>query len=105
MRQMSLQTQAILASLLRDCTERHYGLEMAKAAGLPGGTIYPILARLEREGWVESELEEVEASVVGRRPRRYYRLTGEGARVAKAEINSTIERLQPNLLTDRVILT
>jgi PadR family transcriptional regulator len=92
---MSLQTQAILAALLEDVTEPHYGLEIAKAAGLPSGTIYPVLARLEREGWVESERENVDASVAGRPPRRYYRLTGDGERVAKAEIASTISRLQP----------
>jgi PadR family transcriptional regulator, regulatory protein PadR len=98
MGKMSLQTQAILAALLQDFTQPHYGLEIAKAAELPSGTIYPVLARLEREGWVESELENVDASAVGRRPRRYYRLTGEGARVAKAEIASTLRRLQPGLL-------
>jgi DNA-binding PadR family transcriptional regulator len=85
MPQMSVQTQAILAALLEDVTQRHYGLEMAKAAGLASGTIYPLLARLEREGWVESAQEDIDASAAGRRPRRYYRLTGEGARLAEAE--------------------
>jgi PadR family transcriptional regulator PadR len=92
---MSLQTQAILAALLQDVTHQHYGLELAKAAGLPSGTIYPMLARLEREGWVESERENIDASVAGRRPRRYYRLTGAGMRVAQSEISQTVERLRP----------
>lgn len=94
---MTVQTQAILAALLHDITQPQYGLEMAKAAGLPSGTIYPILARLEREGWVESEPEDIDASAAGRRPRRYYRLTGEGARVARAEIKNTVERLHPSV--------
>ena len=55
MRKMSLQTQAILAALLQNVREPHYGLEIAKDAGLPSETLYPALARLEREGWVESE--------------------------------------------------
>jgi PadR family transcriptional regulator, regulatory protein PadR len=97
MAHMSVQTQAILAALLEDVAQPHYGLEMAKAAGLASGTIYPMLARLEREGWVESEQEDVDASVVGRRPRRYYRLTGEGARVAEAEIKRTFGRLRPGM--------
>jgi len=92
---MSVQTQAVLSALLEDPRQPHYGLEMAKAAGLPSGTIYPMLARLEREGLVESEMEDVDASVAGRRPRRYYRLTGDGERVAKAEIKNTVERLCP----------
>jgi len=94
---MSVQTQAILAALLHDITRPQYGLEMAKAAGLPSGTIYPILARLEREGWVESEPEDIDASAAGRRPRRYYRLTGAGSRVARAEIKNTVERLHPSV--------
>jgi PadR family transcriptional regulator, regulatory protein PadR len=102
MPKMSLQTQAILATLLEDITEPHYGLEMAKAAELPSGTIYPVLARLEREGWVESEQEDVDASIVGRPPRRYYRLTGDGERVAKAEIASTVSRLQPRTRQGRI---
>lgn len=94
---MTWQTHAILAALLEDVTKPHYGLEMAKASGLPSGTIYPILARLEREGWVESEIENVDAKVAGRRPRRYYRLTGAGEQIARAEIESAVKRLQPAL--------
>lgn len=94
-----MQTQAILAVLLESPDQQHYGLEMAKAAGLASGTIYPMLARLEREGLVESEMEDVKASVAGRRPRRYYRLTGAGASVASAEIDSTVEWLRPRVLT------
>jgi PadR family transcriptional regulator, regulatory protein PadR len=101
MPKMSVQTQAILAALLQDVTRPQYGLEMAKAAGLPSGTIYPLLARLEREGWVESEPEDIDASSVGRPPRRYYRLTGEGARVARAEIKRTVDRLRPSVSRGR----
>jgi PadR family transcriptional regulator, regulatory protein PadR len=95
---LSVQTQAILAALLQDISRPRYGLEMAKEAGLPSGTIYPILARLEREGWVESEPEDIDASVAGRRPRRYYHLTRSGASVASAEIKSTVQRLRPRPL-------
>lgn len=31
-----------------------YGLEIIRATDLPGGTVYPMLARLEAEGWVTS---------------------------------------------------
>ena len=88
-------TLAILAALLVDVDQPHYGLELAKVAGLPSGTIYPALARLERERWVESERETIDPAVAGRRPRRYYRLTGEGERIARAELASTVKRLQP----------
>ncbi len=94
MRSTTPQTQAVLAALLRDVTEPHYGLEIARAAGLASGTLYPILARLERQKWVESEWERIDESAEGRRRRRYYRLTGEGARLARNEMAATAERLR-----------
>jgi PadR family transcriptional regulator PadR len=88
------QTQAILAALLEDPGKPHYGLELGRAAGLASGTIYPILARLEREGWVSSEVEDIDPKVVGRRPRRYYMLTQKGASLGSSEIDETRERLR-----------
>lgn len=84
----------MLAALLRNPTERRYGLEISKEAELASGTIYPILARLETAGWVESEWEKVDQSAAGRRARRYYWLTGEGARVARASLRETEVRLR-----------
>ncbi|MGD1057985.1 MAG: PadR family transcriptional regulator [Solirubrobacteraceae bacterium] len=93
MPRLTLQTQAILAVLLRSITTPLYGLEMAKAADLPSGTIYPILARLERSGWVESALEDIDPKVAGRRARRYYTLTAEGERIAQNELSITLNDL------------
>lgn len=95
MLRLTWQTQAILATLLRDVAVPHYGLEMGKDAGIPSGTIYPILARLERAGWIESELEKIDPRAAGRRARRYYRLTSEGERAARAEISRTLDCLDP----------
>src|SRR5215218_4131906 len=87
------QTQPVLPALLAAMTNLTYGLEIAKAAGLASGTIYPILARLEKQKWVESEWERIDESKEGRRRRRYYRLTGEGARIAHGELDATAKRL------------
>lgn len=95
MPRLTWQTQAILAVLLQDVASPHYGLEMGRAAGLPSGTIYPILARLERAGWVKSELEQIDPKVAGRRARRYYELTGDGEGIAAAEIARTLQQLGP----------
>ncbi len=51
---MTLPTQLVLRALLEDPGAERYGLEIGDTAGLPSGTIHPILARLERLGWVES---------------------------------------------------
>ena len=80
---MTLPTQLVLRALLDDPGNERYGLEIGAAAGLPSGTIHPILARLERLGWVESRWEEVDPSQAGRPVRRYYRLTTDGIELAR----------------------
>jgi DNA-binding PadR family transcriptional regulator len=72
--------------MLDASTEEHYGLELAEHARLPIGSIYPILARLERAKWIESAWEDIDPSREGRRPRRYYRLTALGVRSARAVV-------------------
>jgi DNA-binding PadR family transcriptional regulator len=52
--------------------------------GLPSGTVYPVLRRLEREKAVESEWEdEADARAAGRRRRRIYRLNASGQTLAE----------------------
>jgi len=77
---MTLQVQLVLHALLADPSAEWYGLQLCAETGLPSGTIYPIVARLERLGWVESSWEDPVRHVAEGRPRRrYYRITGEGA--------------------------
>src|SRR5215468_7568637 len=79
-------TLDVLEVLLDDQTE-HYGLAIARQAGLATGSTFPILARLERIGWACSYWEETDAASRGPR-RRFYQLTPEGmagARVLIAE--------------------
>jgi DNA-binding PadR family transcriptional regulator len=77
--------KVVAALLAADDTER-YGLQLMHDTGLPSGTLYPILIRLERAGWVASRWEEVDPVAEGRPTRRYYRLTGEGAVEARREV-------------------
>lgn len=56
-----------------------YGFDVMDATGLPDGTVYPILRRLERRGVLEGKWEEEEKARAENRPsRRYYRLTPQG---------------------------
>ncbi|MCK2217373.1 PadR family transcriptional regulator [Actinomadura sp. ATCC 31491] len=81
---MTAPTQAVLRVLLQAPAQQRYGLELCELAGLPGGTVYPILARLERLGWVESRWEDPSAHERAGRPRRrYYRITPDGAERAR----------------------
>ena len=68
-----------------------HGFDVIDETGLPGGTVYPALARLERDGCVTSSWERVEvARAEGRPPRRYYRATPLGVRT----LNEALERLR-----------
>ena len=76
----------VMAALLADLSAERYGLQLMQDTGLPSGTLYPILVRLERAGWVESRWEQADPVAEGRPPRRYYLLTAEGATAAHDEV-------------------
>ncbi|MEW9549297.1 PadR family transcriptional regulator [Nonomuraea sp. NPDC050783] len=81
---MTMPTRALLRVLLAEPARERYGLELCDLAGLPGGTVYPILARLEQLGWMESRWEDPGTHEKAGRPRRrYYRLTPDGAERAR----------------------
>jgi PadR family transcriptional regulator len=79
---MTLPTQLVLRVMIAAPTKEMYGLELGQLAELASGTIHPILARLERCGWVESRWEDQDPHAVGRPRRRYYRLTPDGVVLA-----------------------
>jgi DNA-binding PadR family transcriptional regulator len=83
---MTLAIQLVLRALLERPTHEMYGLQIGQAAGLASGTIHPILARLERIGWLESRWEDSDPRESGRPRRRYYRLSHEGAERARTAL-------------------
>ncbi|MEO3778701.1 helix-turn-helix transcriptional regulator [Micromonospora sp. B11E3] len=94
---MTLPTQLVLRTLLDRPDQELYGLELSAAAGLASGTLHPILARLERLGWLRSRWEELDPHEAGRPRRRYYSLTPDGAekaRIALARASSSVDRLR-----------
>jgi PadR family transcriptional regulator PadR len=83
---MTIPTQLVLHALLADPTKELYGVEIGTAAGLPSGTVHPILARLETVGWLASRWEEIDPRTEGRPARRYYQLTSDGMELARAAL-------------------
>ena len=81
---MTVPLQRVLRAFLDDPAAPRYGYELMKAASLQSGTLYPLLARLEHQKLVASAWETPQQE--GQRPRKYYRLTGEGIRVARLEL-------------------
>src|SRR5436309_10161889 len=62
-----------------------YGFDIIDMTGVPGGTVYPALRRLEEAGYLVSKWEQPRIAQAAPRPaRKYYELTREG-REALAE--------------------
>jgi DNA-binding PadR family transcriptional regulator len=65
-----------------------YGYTVMEVTGLPSGTVYPALRRLERDELIHSEWEQQSAEDAALRPaRKYYELTGPGESVLEASQN------------------
>lgn len=77
-----------------------FGLDVMDVTGLPSGTVYPALRRLERDELVASRWEPEEEATAKKRPaRRYYEITHEG----KAATLAVTERypLLAHLVTEK----
>ena|ERR1700754_2294927 len=79
-----------------------YGFDIIDITGMPGGTIYPALRRLEEAGYLTSKWEKQSiAQSELRPPRKYYELTRPG-REALAEAVKRFRLLeQPQLKKER----
>ena len=72
-------TQITALVLQAVATGYRHGFDIMEVCGLPSGTVYPALRRLERAEILRSEWENTaEARAVGRPRRRTYALTREG---------------------------
>ena len=81
----------VLGALMSSGRFELSGADIARATKLASGTLYPILFRLERAGWLESHWEAGDPEALGRPRRRFYCVTALGARSAKA----AVEDLEP----------
>jgi PadR family transcriptional regulator PadR len=81
---LSVSSLAVLAAVSRSI--RH-GFDIMDQTGLPSGTVYPALGRLERDGYVRSKWEsQLVAQREKRPPRRYYEITAAGSRALAASV-------------------
>jgi PadR family transcriptional regulator, regulatory protein PadR len=56
-----------------------YGFSIMETTGLPSGTVYPAMRRLERDELIRSQWEKQSiADAEQRPPRKYYKLTATG---------------------------
>ncbi len=86
-RQLTVTSVAVMHAIANGA--RH-GFEIIDVCGAPGGTVYPALTRMERDGLLSSDWEGVEVARQERRPpRRYYALTPAGV----SALNETLSRM------------
>jgi DNA-binding PadR family transcriptional regulator len=75
-----------------------YGFSIMEMSGLPSGTVYPAMRRLERDDLIRSQWERQSIADAEQRPaRKYYKLTaaGKGTLEASRKRYPLLERLFP----------
>lgn len=75
-----------------------YGFSVMEMTGLPSGTVYPAMRRLERDALIHSHWERQSIADAEQRPaRKYYKLTAAGRTTLEASRRRypLLERLIP----------
>jgi len=92
MQRLTRTTTRTLLAFLEAPRSWRYGYDLMKVADLLSGTLYPLLARLTEDGWLESRWEDSE--LPGKPPRQLYRLTATG----QIQAHHALERAQASWL-------
>ena len=71
-----------------------YGFDIMEATGLPSGTVYPALRRLDRDGFLSSNWEDREAALEEQRPPRRYYEVSENGQLALSDARSRFHGLE-----------
>jgi len=90
---LSAPAQWVLESLLDDPMREWSGMELARANGLRAGSVYPLLAKLEAVGWLQSRWEDVPPGPAALPARRFYRLGGMNAGVVRQALAASSGRV------------
>ena len=89
----SPQTLRLFQALLADPPRWRYGYDLSREIGLASGTLYPILMRLSEQQMLETAWEQSDEP--GRPPRHTYRLTADGAALARQRLAAASSRTAP----------
>ena len=94
MQRLTRSTARTLVAFLEAPRSWRYGYDLMKDADLSSGTLYPLLARLTEDGWLESRWEEAEH--LGKPARQLYRLTATG----RTRAREALERARASWLPE-----
>jgi PadR family transcriptional regulator PadR len=83
--------------LLKRPLDQHWGTELRSALALQAGTLYPILGKMQRAGWLTSQWETVteareDVALPGRAVRKYYMVTTEGPESGLVALQAMVDR-------------
>jgi PadR family transcriptional regulator len=84
----------VLQTFLADVNRSRYGYDLTRETGFPSGKLYPILACLQRAGWLIRETEDIDPAEAGRPARRLYQLSPAGLAAARREVAKLDQRLR-----------
>jgi DNA-binding PadR family transcriptional regulator len=76
----------VLATLAEAREDWRHGYDLVRSTGVKSGTLYPLLIRLEAQGYLEAEWQP--AAAAGRPPRHAYRLTALGRQRQSAGVGA-----------------
>jgi DNA-binding PadR family transcriptional regulator len=85
----------VLQFFLTSERKGYSGAEISSSTSIKSGTLYPMLAKFERQKILESEWEHANPTELGRPRRRYYTLTPLGEDVARREIQKVFGAYTP----------
>ncbi len=85
----------VLKIFLEDPGQPRYGFEVMRLTGLASGSLYPMLARLERAGWLTKGKENIDPHAEGRPPRLHYTITGAAVTAARLQLAALSDQYRP----------
>jgi PadR family transcriptional regulator len=85
----------VVKIFLEDPEQPRYGLELMRRTHLPSGSIYPMLSRLLKAGWLVASKEDIDPRVAGRPARRTYRITGDAVAAARTQLAALSDQFRP----------
>lgn len=83
---MTMPTLKVLELFISCNAQQLAGSEIGIETKLSSGSLYPILHRLTKNGWLDTEKEKESPSELGRPQKTFYRLNADGRRQAISEL-------------------
>ena len=75
---ITVQFLKVISIFISNPWSEYSGADICRRAKLKSGTVYPMLIKMEVNGWLSSELEKIDPKKEGRPKKRLYKITHRG---------------------------